>query len=953
MKKNPLKQVIEFGQSIWLDQIQRSMFRTGELRRFIAEDGLRGMTSNPTIFEKAIATSSDYNEQITKLAVNGAKCGDIYDAIVFEDIGHAADEFRTVYEETEGLDGYVSLEVSPFLAHDTQRTLDEARRLFKALNRPNVMIKIPATPEGLPAIEQAISEGINVNVTLIFAVDVYEKVAEAYIRGLEKRVAQGKPVDRIASVASFFVSRIDSAVDKLLEDKIKTENDPARKKKLESLLGKAAIANAQLAYDSFLRIFNGERFEGLAASKARVQRPLWASTSTKNPTYPDVYYVEALMGNDTVNTLPMATLEAYRDHGNPASRLVEGMDKANVVFGDLADVGVDMKAVTDKLTADGVKSFADSFKQLGDVIELRREVAAARSLERHNIKLAGHEQAFDAAMAELKKNSAAARIWKKDPTLWTSDPDGQKIIANSLGWLNVIATMQERVGEIKAFAEEIRTVGFEHVVVLGMGGSSLCPEVLSRTFGKKQGWPQLHVVDSTVPATVLRIERKLNLSKTLFIVASKSGTTTEPVMFHRYFYDRIRQIAGGNAGRHFIAITDPGTQMVKDAERDGFRKVFLNMPDIGGRYSALSYFGMLPFALAGGDVEELLKRAHTAFSACQPMLPGAENLGLRIGAAIGAFAREGRDKVTLIAEEPIDSVGLWIEQLIAESTGKIGKGIVPVAGEPLYDLSQYGNDRVFVYLGTHAPDAATESKLDALEKCGHPVLVHILRDPLDLGEEFFLWEFATAVAGAVIGVNPFDQPNVQESKDNTKRLLNDYVREHKLATLTQIARQGELTVSSDEANAAALKNGNDVSAVIADHLARLKPGDYLALTEYIDETPEHDALITKIRAAISQHTRNATTTGYGPRFLHSTGQLHKGGADNGVFIQITAADPEDAPIVNEPYGFSVLKAAQALGDFESLSKRGRRAIRFDLGNDVIAGLERLLAAVQAGVPATK
>ncbi|HVP64086.1 MAG TPA: bifunctional transaldolase/phosoglucose isomerase, partial [candidate division Zixibacteria bacterium] len=642
MKKNPLKQVIDFGQSIWLDQIQRSMFRTGELRRFIEEDGLRGMTSNPTIFEKAIATSSDYNEQITKLAVNGANGQQIYDAVVLDDIAHAADEFRSVYDATNALDGYVSLEVSPLLAHETQRTLDEARRLFSTLKRPNVMIKIPATPEGLPAIEQAIYEGINVNVTLIFAVEMYEKVANAYINGLERRMAEGKPVDRIASVASFFVSRIDSAVDKLLEEKIKAENDPARKKQLESLLGKAAIANAQLAYDSFLRIFNGERFEGLAISKARVQRPLWASTSTKNPSYPDVYYVEALMGDSTVNTLPMATLEAYRDHGEPESRLTYGMEKAGLVFAQLAETGIDMKAVTDKLTADGVKSFADSFKQLGDVIEVRREVAAARSMERHTIKPAGHEQAIDAAIKELEKKSAAARIWKKDATLWTSDADGQKIISNALGWLNVIATMQQHVDEIKNFAEEVRAEGFEHVVVLGMGGSSLCPEVLSRTFGKKPGWPQLHVVDSTVPATILRIERKLNLSKTLFIVASKSGTTTEPVMFHRYFFDRVRQIAGANAGRQFIAITDPGTQMVKDAEHDGFRRIFLNMPDIGGRYSALSYFGMVPFALAGGDVEELLKRAHVAFSACQPMLPGNENLGLRIGAAIGALAREGR-----------------------------------------------------------------------------------------------------------------------------------------------------------------------------------------------------------------------------------------------------------------------------------------------------------------------
>ncbi len=568
----------------------------------------------------------------------------------------------------------------------------------------------------------------------------------------------------------------------------------------------------------------------------------------------------------------------------------------------------------------------------------------------HQAALAGHETAVQSALDELTKSQAVARIWKKDPSLWVADAPGQKIIANSLGWLTVAATMEERVAELAAFAEEIRGEGMKHVVVLGMGGSSLCPEVLRRTFGQRPGWPQLHVVDSTVPATVLRIERELDLAMSLFLVASKSGTTTEPVMFHRYFYDRVRTTVGGNPGRHFVAITDPGTQLVKDAERDGFRRVFLNMPDIGGRYSALSYFGMAPFALAGGEVAMFLGRAQEAATACQPNLPGAENSGLRIGAILGALAREGRDKVTIIAEPPMDSAGLWIEQLVAESTGKNGRGIVPIAGEPLGEPGDYGRDRVFVYLSSSAPRGKTAEAIEALVRAGHPVLAHLLRDPLDLGVEFFLWEFATAVAGALLGVNPFDQPNVQESKDNTKRLLGDFVRDRRLATLRPITSEGGVSVCSDEKNAAALKGTRDLNSAIATHLARVNPGDYVALTEYIDELPEHDRLLAEIRVAIRRRTGAATTTGYGPRFLHSTGQLHKGGPETGVFMQITSADAEDAALPGEPYGFGVLKEAQALGDFESLASRGRRAIRLDLGRDISGGLKRLLAAVQASAP---
>ncbi len=559
--------------------------------------------------------------------------------------------------------------------------------------------------------------------------------------------------------------------------------------------------------------------------------------------------------------------------------------------------------------------------------------------------LGRYEAARQQALQKLQSEQFVDKIWKKDPAAWHASGDHAKLIPNALGWLAVPELVRKNVAELKAFSKEIADAGFQHVMVLGMGGSSLCPEVLTRTFGKQSGFPKLLVLDSTVPATVQRLNQQINVTKTLFIVASKSGSTTEPQMFYRYYFNKTKQELDDKTGQNFIAITDPGTQLEGEAKRDNFRKIFLNPADIGGRYSALSYFGMVPFALMGGDVESLLERALKVQKECKRQ--GTDNPGLKLGAALGALALSGRDKVTFIASSPIDSVGLWTEQLIAESTGKEGKGIVPIAGEPLASPEQYGEDRVFVSLRAASAASDNEKQLNALEAIGHPVIRHVLQDPLDLGAEFFVWEFATATAGALLGIDPFDQPNVQESKDNTKRLLAEYQKQGTFSEQPVLLQDQGVRVLSDESNVSALSSAKDsLEHAIQAHLNRVKAGDYVALTEYFDETPIHDSLLNELRVAIRSLTKAATTTGYGPRFLHSTGQLHKGGANNGVFIQITSADAKDEPIAGEPFTFGVLKQAQAIGDFESLSKRSRRAIRVDLGNDIEQGLRRMLAAVQ-------
>jgi len=962
---NPLIEIEKLGQSIWYDNIRRALIDSGDLAQKIGArptgvtstlgqkvegDGLRGVTSNPTIFEKAITGSTDYDESMRRLVAEGKSADEIYEALVIEDIQRAADLFKPVYARTDKLDGYVSLEVSPLLARDTEGTIAEAKRLWATLDRPNVMIKIPATPEGLPAIRECIAAGININVTMIFAIENYEEVAEAYVSGLEQRAAAGQPIDHVASVASVFVSRIDTAVDGQLEARIRRSDDENEKAALSALLGKTAIANAKMQYQRFKEIFSSERFAKLKAQGARVQRPLWASTGTKNPNYSDVLYVESLIGPDTVNTLPPATFTAFRDHGKVRLTIEENLDEAKETLAKLAEAGIDLKQVCQKLQDDGVKAFADSFESLMQSITSKRAALTSGLLDRMEANLGPYEADVQATIKRAEGEQWTRKICRKDASLWKQEESHQKVIKNSLGWVTVPDQLYEAADELAAFSSRIANDGFKDVMLLGMGGSSLCPEVFRRTFGKIPGHPEIHVLDSTDPATVLAFESEVNLPRTLFVVASKSGTTIEPLMFYKYFINEMSKLKGDHAGENFVAITDPGTLMEAMATGDKFRRIFLNPSDIGGRYSALSYFGMVPAALQGIDFKTLLDRAERAMHACAPAVPAADNPAVRLGAIIGTLAVAGRNKLTLSTDPEISSLGLWIEQLVAESIGKEGKGILPVAGETLTDPDVYGDDRLFVHIAVGMIDPEAENRLRAIEAAGHPVVRRVMNDTLDLGEEFYIWEMATAIAGAVMGINPFDQPNVQESKDNTKLLLEDFKRDGHLPEQTLAAEGRGLKVYCDDETLQQLGKNKTAEAFIAAHLKRVKPGDYIAMLDYIRETDENEALIQAIRAHLRDALRVATTAGYGPRFLHSTGQLHKGGDSSGVFIQITADDLIDAPIVGEPFTFGVLKQAQALGDFQSLASRDRRAIRVHLGADVAAGLKTLLEIVRTSFP---
>ena len=561
-------------------------------------------------------------------------------------------------------------------------------------------------------------------------------------------------------------------------------------------------------------------------------------------------------------------------------------------------------------------------------------------MNKMSFQLGPISDAVNAAMHDAEQQQVVKRIWRKDATLWKSEAKAQENIRSSLGWLTVTDEMLGVADELMEYGDAIRQRGFKHVMVCGMGGSSLCPEVLRRSFGQQSGFPELLVLDSTDSDFIEGLAHTIDVDKTLFIVASKSGSTIEPTVFYKFWYDYLARL-NSTPGQNFIVITDPGSPLLATASELNFQREFLNQADIGGRFSALSYFGMVPAALAGLDISKLLGRAKNAEQSCSPVLAAEANPGLQLGSAMSEAAAAGRDKLTLVIGDQISSLGLWIEQLVAESTGKEGKGILPVAGEVLGEPSVYTSDRFFVSISLGNADEETNRKLDALSAAGHPVVRRRLDDVYDLGSEFFVWEFATACAGWRLAINPFDQPDVQLAKQATNDVLLDFKKQKQLPRLKELSKDDLLTLFVDDDGSMA----NSVATVLAAHLGQVKPGDYIALLAYIEETPETQLLLEQLQNRLRDKTRCAVTAGYGPRYLHSTGQLHKGGPNTGVFIEIIASDRVDLPIPGEDYSFNVLKHAQALGDFRALAGRDRRILGIDIGNNGSKALKRLVELI--------
>jgi transaldolase/glucose-6-phosphate isomerase len=917
-KMNPLVDLKQYGQSVWLDYIRRTLIINGKLEQLVRQDGLRGVSSNPTIFQKVIAGSSDYDEALKKLLQDNPRleARNLYEKLAIEDIQKAADIFKNVYEDTDGTDGFVSLELSVGLAHDTEGSVAEARRIWKEVNRPNLMIKIPATAEGIPAVEALIGDGININITHIFSLAHYEAAAQAYIRGIKKCLHPSK----VASVASFFVSHVDSAVDKALE---KIGSPQAT-----DLRGKIAIATAKIVYKRFKEIFSGHAWERLMRNGARVQRPLWASTGTKNPIYSDVLYVEGLIGPNTVNTMPPSTLNAFRDHGKVNPTLEARLTEAEASVTSLEKLGVDLKSITEKLQEDGARAFSDSFDSLLDTLEEKRHEIIHGKRVRQILELGRDQSRLEQRLKSWKKMDFARKLWNKDSSLWFSEPVTE--IKDRLGWLILPEIMPEKLEDLVSFADEVKREGIIHLVLLGMGGSSLAPEVFQKTFGYKKDYAGLFVLDSTHPGAVCSMQEMIDLRKTLFLVSSKSGTTLETLSLFRHFWNEASKVYD-HPGRYFVAITDPGTPLMNLAQERSFRKIFEAPPDVGGRYSALSVFGLVPAALIGLDIHKLLDKAWIALENNAFCLPEDEASGLILGAALGELS-ETRDKLTFLTSSSLSSFPDWIEQLIAESTGKDGKGLVPVANEPQATIHTYDKDRIFVGLNLEGDqDRELEERLKDLESAGHPTIRIILEEKADLGQEIFRWEIAVAAIGAIMGIHPFNQPDVQLAKEFTQNIMeeNDPEKQKNKEVET-------FSIEEAEGLADALKNW----------ILKAKPGDYIALQAYLNPLKEVTLALQKVRNELLNCTFLATTLGYGPRFLHSTGQLHKGGPNNGLFLQIVDEPEFNLPVPETSFSFGELISAQSIGDYQALKQRGRRVLRINLRRDVIRGLEQLIELIR-------
>ncbi len=912
---NQITKLHQLGQSIWYDNIERRLLKNGELENMIIAGEIRGVTSNPSIFQNAIAKSKDYDSALQPMAWSDWDSEDIFFQLAIEDIQETADLFLPLYNETNGSDGFVSLEVNPKLAYDTEGTLSQAKELWARVNRKNLMIKIPATKAGLPAIRQAIAAGMNINITLIFSVSRYAEVMDAYLAGLEDRVKNNLEINNIASVASFFVSRVDTKVDSFLE-KLVSEKKINQQQYLD-LRGKAAIANSRLAYELFEEVFSTDRFKKLAEYGASIQRPLWASTSTKNPDYYDVIYVEELIGENTVNTMPPQTLDAFRDHGNAETKIRNNIEDAKTLFGSLSNIGIEMDIVTQELEDEGVKAFEKAFIALLETIEKRKKVLQNQ--------LKGLSNSIKKRIEDLGNKQIVNRIYEKDPSVWSENKEDSRDIQNRLGWLDAPFISSSTIEEINHFRDEVLQAGFTHVLLLGMGGSSLAAEVMSLSFRGYAEGLNLTILDSTDPRQVKIADENNPKGKTIFIVSSKSGGTTEVQAYLKYFYQQMKDFSADEAGKYFIAITDPDTELSRQADELHFRKIFYADPNVGGRFSALTVFGLVPAALMGVEIGTFLQNTKEFANLCRPGVPAGRNPGLVLGAIVAEASIQGMDKLTIIAEEPFRSFGSWLEQLIAESSGKHGKGIIPIDIEPFVDAELYSKDRFFVYIKN---DGIFEQKINEIAAADQPLITYEMKNPYDLGIEFYRWEFATAVACAILGVNAFDQPDVQDNKNRTKKKISEYAASGKFSPGNPVFENeiAKIFSNQSEVNVA----GNDLKELIQTFLKLRNVGDYIAINAYLPRTQKNENGLQEFRKFVLTQTNQATTLGFGPRFLHSSGQLHKGGPNIGLFIQIVDRPAQDIEIPGWDLSFGTLLYAQALGDYEALVNRNRRIIRIEL-----------------------
>ncbi len=917
---NKIQKIINLGQSIWYDKIQRCIIQNGALREMIQRGEIRGLTSNPCSFRDAIAHSNDYDTAIAPMALAGWTAEKIYTQLSIEDIRNAADLFTALYVQTEGNEGFVSLEINPALFYDAKNIIDEAKRIWTAVNRPNLMVKIPATAEGLQAAKQLTADGLNINLSMIFSEETYRQAAEAYLSGLEERIAAGKSISKVHAVTSVYVCWIDAKADPLLTEII-ANGDETQSRIASEIKGTVGIALCRKIYRQFEQLFRSDRFKKLEERGAKRQRPLWAGTRCIANHNPGTRYIDALIGENTICTVDPETLEAVLDRGKITTGLPAPDLEIEQTFSQLAKLGISFDSLTEKLEEESVSLYENAFKSMLNDLEKRSD-AIRTSLGDLS------EPVFE-NFKKIDENATITRIFSKDPTVWSYDTHAYPEIRNRLGWLDTQNNTAKLIDEFRDISRSLQADGIKKVLLLGMGGSSLAPEVMALTFQKLPGM-QLSIVDSTDPGQVLAADQSHPVRETVYIVSSKSGGTAEVRALQDYFYAKAKEVLGEDAGKHFIAITDPGTQLEKTATELNFRNIVFSDAAVGGRFSASTPFGVLPATLIGIDPAIVLEKVNAMAKKCSPSNPVASNEGAALGVYMGTAALNGRDKLTILTDPELESLGSWLEQLIAESSGKNGKGIVPVDIEPETKPDQYSKDRAFVYVNY---SGTRENFVEQLIAAGQPVLTIKVETLTDLFAEFYRWEIAVSVACALLEVNAFDQPNVQDSKTRTVAKINEYKENGKLnEPKTVWEKDGVKAYFNFESRE--LSTASSPVELIARFIKLAEAGqDYIALNAYL---PRNDTLLNslqEIREEILAKSGCATTLGFGPRFQHSTGQLHKGGANNGVFIQIVANSPQDTEIPGQGLTFAVLERAQALGDFEALLAMERRAIRIDLGDN--------------------
>jgi transaldolase/glucose-6-phosphate isomerase len=866
----PIDQLKQIPQSLWLDYIRRGILTSGTLKRYLNDFNILGLTSNPTIFDHAITESSDYDAAIERYdPFSGQSIEELFFSMAVADLREAADCFRSTYEQRRGTDGFVSLEVAPRLADDAPGTITQAEWLWHEVDRPNLLVKVPGTKAGLHALEELIVKGINVNVTLLFSTAQYREAALSYWTALEKRLEQGLPL-KIASVASLFISRWDVYA-------------VAHEARLER--NQLGLAVARQAYAVYEKLHRSTRWKRLSEAGAMPQRLLWASTGAKDPAVSATYYVDRLLAPNSINTVPEATLMAFATTGQPQPFL--SLDAAETTLNQARSLGIDLEEWGRALQLEGQQAFVRSFDELTERLRQKtQQLGRPRfisSLPRYEGPL---ETALSEKIASLDNEKLTERLWKRDYRVWQPHPEE---IVNRMGWLDTPRYMQDQVTRLEHFVAELVSSGIREILWCGMGGSSLFARVV------EQAWPTPHgvrieVLDTSHPVTLKRVLDRYQPKKSLVVIASKSGKTLETRSQLELFWSR------DPSGSHYLAITDPGTELEKLALSRGFRALFRNDPTIGGRYSALSYFGLVALAFKGVPLKAWLHSAEAMATACAPCVPAMENPGLVLGTILGLEAQAGRDKCTLILPPALSRFGGWLEQLLAESTGKRNHGIIPIHGESLTQARNYGQDRLFVSLDTISEGWKILDQADQAQ-----VVMPELK-PERLGAEVFRWEFATAIAGHLLSLNPFDQPDVESAKQAAGKRLRDKSR------------------------------GGPPLDSPATALETLHPGDYLAFQAYIDLDSPLRPRLEALRLRLRDRYQVATQLEFGPRYLHSTGQLHKGGPQSGVFIQFLDDFKENLPIPGQPFGFGELIRAQADGDYEALKTRGRRVFRVRLAD---------------------